>query len=553
MKYSLLSVSLLIYSLVSVAQPFSFEKLYSHNVLSFDGVAHMHLDNNSQTIIVGNAEIGQVGDGEAVVVKIDSSGNILNSLIMGKPMYHDVCIQAMQQGSNYYFAGYTRSTDTSASPLFTSFLIKTDNNLNVLWQRNFIFPGNDFIFKTASLTPSGDFLFSGNNYEFASGNWYSFILKTNANGVVKLCKMSNAFLSIDPGFIAELNDHDIFLTGSVTLGFEMVVPTAVRFDSLGNMKWAKALDYDVGSPQQSKFLYAKELPSGNILLSGHSDYSSAANLGLMDYQVFKVDSAGNVLWMKTYGAGLTDWLYGADFNSSTNELVMMGTTQSYASNNLFYGYVITADTSGIVTNAFVQGDTTASQEVFIYNTCMLNSGSAIFSGADMSSFTGFYASKYNPGYTGPASCHSYNVNANSLSAIYPEYIYSVSPFPLDINILINALPFDYYTGANDSMLCYNDVTSISNVYNLKLEAYPNPASNVITFKSSKGELDVNSIYELKDKLKIYNFLGNNLDCKIVYSRFDNAGIEFTLDISLSPSGIFILEFGGRKTRFEIIR
>src|SRR5690349_20120986 len=200
MKNFLLHTSFLLLPLINLAQPFSFEKIYSHNVMTYDGVARvLHNNNSSETMIVGNAEIGSVGDGESVIVKIDSSGNILNTLIMGKPMYHDICVQAMQQGSDYFFAGDTRSTDTAASPLFTSFLIKTDAHLNVLWQRNFIFPGNDLYFKTASVTSNGDFLFSGNNYEFSSGNWYSFVMKTDANGIIKLCKMSNALFAYDPG------------------------------------------------------------------------------------------------------------------------------------------------------------------------------------------------------------------------------------------------------------------------------------------------------------------------------------------------------------------
>jgi len=477
MKYILLTILFLAVSLLSLtAQPLSYEKLYSHSVMSYDGVARMLHNNSQEIIIVGNAEIGTMGDGETVVIKTDSSGTVLNTLLMGKPMFHDVCTEAMRLGTNYFFAGYTRSTDTSASPLFTSFLVKTDDNLNVIWQRNFIFLDNDLFFKTASVTSSGDFLFSGNNYEFSSGNWYSFIIKTDANGVIKFCKMSDAFLAFDPGFITELSNHDVLVTGSVTLGFEQVMPTVVRFDSLGNMKWAKIFDYDLGSVQQSKFHFAKELSSGNILLAGRSDYQSIANLGLMDYQVFKIDSSGTVSWMKTFGGGLTDWLYGADYNPITDELILMGTSESYTSNSSFYGYVVFADTTGTVTDAFVQGDTTNAHQIFLYNSSMTGSGNFIFSGSDMSVAAGFYASKYNPGNP---SCNTIHVNANSFSAMYPEFSYSVSPFPLDVTIQINAVPFDYYTGVGDSLLCNNNPTSRDQVQNEILDAFPNPAVNTI--------------------------------------------------------------------------
>jgi len=549
MKKFLLHTFFLMIPLVSlIAQPFSFEKLFSHNVMSYNGVARtLHNNNTQETLIVGNAEIGVMGDGETVIIKTDSNGTIMNTLLMGKPMFHDVCVQAMRLGTDYFFAGYTRSTDTAASPLFTSFLIKADDNLNVLWQRNFIFPGNDLFFKTASVTPGGEFLFSGNNYEFSSGNWYSFVIKTDANGVIQFCKMSNALLSLDPVFITELSNHDILLTGSVTLGFEQVVPTAIRFDSLGNMIWTKMFDYDPGVPQHSKFLFAKELPSGNILLSGHCDYPGAANLGLMDFQLFKIDSSGTVNWMKTYGAGLNDWLYGVDFNSNTNEILMTGTTDSYSSTGAFYGYVVSADTNGAVTDALVQGDTTsAGRQILIYNTSMLSSGNYVFSGADMSGTAGFYASNYIPGFPVTSACNTFDVVANTLSASYPEFIYSVTPFPLDVNIQINAIPFDYYTGVNDSLLCFNDVTSIEQIKKVRPLVFPNPAFNNITFLIPESG-------KLNDKIKVYNLLGSSQDCKIIFSKSINAETQITFDTSQLPSGIYFSEIGNEKIRFEVIR
>ncbi|MEO8088122.1 MAG: T9SS type A sorting domain-containing protein [Bacteroidota bacterium] len=524
------------------AQPFSFEKSYTHDVMSYDGVAGI-LNNNdsSYMLIAGNAAIGAMGDAESVVIQTDSSGNILHELVMGKPVYHDICKQVMRQGNDIYLAGYTRSTDTSASPLFTSFIVKTDNALNVVWQRNYIFPGNDLFFKAANTCASGNFLFSGNNYDFATGNWHTFIMKTSQNGNVTLCKMSDSFLSMEPGFITELNNHDILLTGSVTLGFEQVLPTVARFDSLGNMIWAKVFHYDPGSVQQSKILFAKELPSGSILLAGHTDYAGAANHGLMDYQVFKIDSAGTVQMMRTYGGGLIDWLYGADYDAINNELLLMGTTQSYTTNNSFYGFFMRVDTTGTIIDAVVQGDTTISgSQLILYNASILTSGNYILSGADMSGTTGFYSAKRNNGIFGPVSCHSIPVITSPLSAIYPEFINSVTPFPFDVNIQVNNVPFDYYTGVSDSLLCYQDVTSIEPVNNNEqISIYPNPA---------KEQFSIQSEREISLNIAVFNMLGEEI--------YSNVKLEITsrksaeIDCRNFCSGIYIVEVN--ESRFKLV-
>src|SRR4030095_12589887 len=113
-------------------------------------------------------------------------------------------LQALEVDNNFYFAGYTRSIDTSASPLFTSYLIKTDNNLNVLWQKNYIIPGYDLFFKSFSITAEGNsFLFCGNEVNLATVNWNSFMMKTDTSGNIVWSKEYSIFLSLDATTIQE--------------------------------------------------------------------------------------------------------------------------------------------------------------------------------------------------------------------------------------------------------------------------------------------------------------------------------------------------------------
>jgi hypothetical protein len=188
-----------------------------------------------------------------------------------------------------------------------------------------------------------------------------------------------------------------------------------------------------------------------------------------------------------------------------------------------------------------------SHQLLLYNTSLLSSGEYIFTGADMISSGGFYSSKYN---AGNSSCSTFNVNANTFSTTYPELSYAVTPFPLDITIVINAVPFDYYTGINDSLLCYNAVNSVAAIEEENISAFPNPATNTVTFNFPADELQ--EIQNRDGQIITYNLYGNRMYCKIISSKISAIGIQITLDVSHLSQGIYFSEIGNNKIRFEVL-
>jgi len=462
----------------AVAQPvLSFEKKITHDVMSYDGFARMLSPGpRNYSLVTGTAMVGATGDGETVVVKVDSSGTTLASLVMGKPDYHDVCLEILELNNSFYFVGYTRSIDTGASPLFTSFLIRTDINLQVLWQKNYIIPGHDLFFKSFShAAETGEFIFCGNQVELANTEWNSFIMKTDTSGNVLWSKKYMMFLSFDATTIQELSNKDILVAGSVTLGFEQVMPTVLRFDSTGVNLWAKVFNYDLSTVQHSKFIYIRELPSGNLLLAGYSDYAGAANLGQSDLMVSRLDASGTIAWQKTFGGTQLDWLYGADFNPQQNTLTMLGTTGSYGGMSTLNGFYMSIDTGGNVANAFITGDTAAAASLALFNFAASSTPGYFISGADYSGNGSFYAARNSP----VSSCHIMPVLPDTASAIYPELAYSVQP--ASQVILTNNLPFDYSTVISDTIICQQLSTGLPGYDPAEngLQIFPNPSNGII--------------------------------------------------------------------------
>ncbi|MBA4198733.1 MAG: hypothetical protein C0459_14385 [Chitinophaga sp.] len=68
----------------------------------------------------------------------------------------------------------------------------------------------------------------------------------------------------------------------------------IRLDPNGNVKWAKSIQNISFIPSNSLFNLIKEDESGNIILTGYTDWNTSYN----GFNVFKLDSTGKLLWSK---------------------------------------------------------------------------------------------------------------------------------------------------------------------------------------------------------------------------------------------------------------
>ncbi|MEX1001024.1 MAG: T9SS type A sorting domain-containing protein [Crocinitomicaceae bacterium] len=88
----------------------------------------------------------------------------------------------------------------------------------------------------------------------------------------------------------------------------------IKIDNNGAIEWQNVY----GGTEVEALSGLAETPEGDFLLCGSSQSAisgnkTAASIGLMDYWLVKIDSAGNLLWDKTYG--------GTDVNKATDMLL----------------------------------------------------------------------------------------------------------------------------------------------------------------------------------------------------------------------------------------
>ncbi len=122
----------------------------------------------------------------------------------------------------------------------------------------------------------------------------------------------------------------------------------IKIDGSGAIQWQKTY----GGSQNEQALYIKEISTGYIFcaISKSSNYDATLNHGLYDYWIVKIDFLGNIVWQKSYGGTGDDYPYAiettvdggyliAGFSNSTDGDV----TANHGDND---AWIIKLDTAG---------------------------------------------------------------------------------------------------------------------------------------------------------------------------------------------------------------
>lgn len=532
-------------SMICMGQSSTFQKIFSTDLYTVDGTASYH-DYDTATpspsqIICFSSQIGTPGKFDIALLKIDSSGAVLaNNILTKDPAYHDWVKAFIKLDGSYYMTGSSRAFDTSASHYESSYLIKFDENLNLRSQTNYVFPDREIFAQSVAATSDHKILISGLTVH--NSNWSFFLMKTDTMG--NLIWFKQYAQPIDAAVVSELSNGDIMVAGSYAYGFQFIQPVACRFDSHGNLIWARIYIFATGTfdNQNSTLEFIHDFGNGNIILAGRTDFSGVGAIGFMDSYVLKITDLGNVVWAKTYGGFQNDWPY--DYTITPNDnLIISGSTSSFF-NFSNYGFALSVDSSGSVINTTAFGDTIMQEQITLTGFRQLNTTrNMVFGMKDNSGLYNLYVSDFSQNST--AHCPLYPVSFQVADAsTYPQWNFtfaadsSISPYGND-NSFLN------YSGINDSILCA-DITSVDeNSFN---------RSEVVTILTNP----------VTDHLKIH--LHNNESQDVVANIFNligeiilnvkmEKGIN-TIDVSALHNGIYLFnwhagENSGSKNLFII--
>ncbi len=282
---------------------------------------------DSSYLIGGGTYSFGAGDEDGWLIKTDLNGNILWEKAFGGTgqEYFTSIVSTSNNGSliagstNYYGAGLT-----------DILLIKLDSSGNIIWQKAYGGANHDGVYKIIKTSDDG-YILGGLTASFGVGGGYygndGLIIKIDNDGNILWAKaygINSGSESIRD--IKETSDNNLIVTGYYNAGgsgpeWEQWV---LKLDSNGNVLWEKALGFSSSADTGQSI---EESPDGKYLALSSSNNPGTGN---QDYWVTKFDTNGTVLWQKAYGGANAD--YPGGMVKDNSGLILFGTTGSFSAN-----------------------------------------------------------------------------------------------------------------------------------------------------------------------------------------------------------------------------
>jgi len=285
-------------------------------------------------IIAGDTYSYGVGQGDAWLIKTDSSGNeVWNKTFGGGDKDYTHSVQQTTDGG-YIIAGDTYVYGGVVSYIGgvinynVPWLIKTDSSGNEVWNKDFYFgfAGDDY-FHSVQQTTDGGYIITGYAYSYRAGGDDVWLVKTDSSGNEVWNKtFGGTDTDINTGYsVQQTTDGGYIIAGdtySYGAGGEDV--WLIKTDSSGNEVWNKTFggrDDDVGSSVQ-------QTTDGGYIIAGDTYSYGAGRVGYRNVWLIKTDSSGNEVWNKTFGGTYSD--EGSSVQQTTDGgYIITGDTCSY--------------------------------------------------------------------------------------------------------------------------------------------------------------------------------------------------------------------------------
>lgn len=267
------------------------------------------------------------------------SKNVFSQITFQKT-FGDSLSQEALAGTITLDGGYFLAGDAYGLPTDNDFyLVKTDANGNLLWGKTYGTPGWEYL-NAAIATTDGGFLLAGSTDTTNNTNADACLVKTDANGNLEWAK-KYAGINYDVAYsVAEIPSG--FIVGGMTRNQGAGSDEMLLFqtDSAGNLIWAKT--YGGVSVESAQCVHRTH--DGGYALAGES---LGFGSGMYDAYFVKTDAAGNLQWSKTYG-GSANYEYLTSFYQTEDDGYMLcGATGSFGSGQ-YESYMVRTDSAGDV-------------------------------------------------------------------------------------------------------------------------------------------------------------------------------------------------------------
>jgi hypothetical protein len=226
---------------------------------------------------------------------------------------------AQTSDGGYALAGFT---DSYGAGGFDFWLVKTDSSGNMNWSQTYGGAGDDEAYSLVQ-TSDGGYALAGYTSSFGAGYYDFYLVKTDSAGNQQWSKTYGGAGDDEAYSMIQTSDGGYALAGFTDSfgggGYRFYL---VKTDSAGTMLWNKTY----GGQGESEAYSVIQTSDGGYALAGYTDSYGA---GGFDFYLVKTDSAGNMQWNKTYGGIGDDEAYSV-IQTSDGGYALAGYTSSYS-------------------------------------------------------------------------------------------------------------------------------------------------------------------------------------------------------------------------------
>jgi hypothetical protein len=239
------------------------------------------------------------------------------------------------------------------------YLIKIDALGNMLWNKTYGGTGVDIGYCVIP-TNDGGYIIAGYTDSFGNGGMDAYLVKTDSAGNMLWNKTYGGTSEEHALSVVQTSDGGYVIGGDTkSFGSGMGDVYLVKTDSAGNMLWNRT--YGGASDDGGGQLV--QTGDGGFAITG---YYGVIGAGSGDVYLFKTDSSGNMLWNRTYGGTNSDIGHSL-IKTSDGGFAILGYTLSFGVGSADV-YLIKTDSNGAMSWSKTYGGTNSEAGVSVFQT-----------------------------------------------------------------------------------------------------------------------------------------------------------------------------------------